>query len=104
MPTDRKTFEIELPPPTRWMSDTREWLARFLSSTRNAHRANQQRHTQCLSDRMGHRRPPKAITLTIDDTADTLHGHQQLSLFDARHDERCFMPVHVYDADTAIVS
>ena len=43
------------------------------------------------------RRPPKAITLDIDDTADTVHGHQQLSLFNAFHDERCFMPVHVYD-------
>src|SRR5271166_2656986 len=40
------------------------------------------------------RRPPKAITLDIDDT---VHGHQQLSLFNAFHDERCFMPVHVYD-------
>ena len=47
-----------------------------------------------------HRRPPKAITLDIDDTADTVHGHQQLSLFNAHHDARCFMPVHVYDADT----
>jgi hypothetical protein len=47
-----------------------------------------------------HRRPPKAITLDIDDTADTVHGHQQLSLFNAHYDERCFMPVHVYDADT----
>jgi hypothetical protein len=45
-----------------------------------------------------HRRPPKAITFDIDDTADTVHGHQQLSLFNAFHDERCFMPVHVYDA------
>jgi hypothetical protein len=26
---------------------------------------------------------PKAITLDIDDTADTVHGHQQLSLFNA---------------------
>ena len=43
-------------------------------------------------------RPPKAITLDFDDTADTVHGHQQLSLFNAFHDERCFMPVHVYDA------
>src|SRR5271157_2297403 len=43
------------------------------------------------------RRPPKAITLDIDDTADTVHGHQQLSLFNAFYDERCFMPVHVYD-------
>jgi hypothetical protein len=45
-------------------------------------------------------RPPKAITLDIDDTADTVHGHQQLSLFNAFHDERCFMPLHVYDAAT----
>jgi hypothetical protein len=44
-----------------------------------------------------YRRPPKAITFDIDDTADTVHGHQQLSLFNAFHDERCFMPVHVYD-------
>lgn len=45
-----------------------------------------------------HRRPPKAITLDIDDTADTVHGHQQLSLFNAHYDERCFLPIHVYDA------
>ncbi|MBV8400509.1 MAG: IS1380 family transposase, partial [Acetobacteraceae bacterium] len=43
-------------------------------------------------------RPPKAITLDFDDTADTVHGHQQLSLFNAFYDERCFMPPHVYDA------
>ena len=47
-----------------------------------------------------HRRAPKAITLDIDDTADTVHGHQRLSLFNAHHDERCFMPIHVYDADS----
>jgi hypothetical protein len=47
-----------------------------------------------------YRHPPKAITLDVDDTADTVHGHQQLSLFNAYHDERCFMPVHVYDADS----
>jgi Transposase DDE domain group 1 len=45
-----------------------------------------------------HRRPPKAITLDIDDTADTVHGHQQLSLFNAHYDEHCFLPIHVYDA------
>ena len=44
-----------------------------------------------------YRRPPKAITFDIDDTPDIVHGHQQLSLFNAFHDERCFMPVHVYD-------
>jgi hypothetical protein len=47
-----------------------------------------------------HRKPPKAITLDIDDTADTVHGHQQLSLFNAHYDERCFLPIHVYDAHT----
>lgn len=47
-----------------------------------------------------YRRPPKAITLDIDDTADTAHGHQQLSLFNGFHNERCFMPLHVYDADS----
>jgi hypothetical protein len=43
-------------------------------------------------------RPPKAIPLDFDDTADTVHGHQQLSLFNAFYDERCFLPLHVYDA------
>jgi Transposase DDE domain group 1 len=47
-----------------------------------------------------HARPPKAITLDIDDTADTVHGHQQLSLFNAHYDEHCFLPIHVYDAQT----
>ena len=45
-------------------------------------------------------RAPKSITLDIDDTADIVHGHQQLSLFNAHYDERCFLPIHVYDADT----
>ena len=47
-----------------------------------------------------YRHPPKAITLDIDDTADTVHRHQQLSLFNAHYDERCFLPIHVYDAAT----
>ena len=45
-------------------------------------------------------RPPKAITLDIDDTMDEVHGHQQLSLFNAHYDARCFQPIHVYDAAT----
>ena len=40
--------------------------------------------------------PPTAITLDIDDTCDPVHGHQQLSLFNAHYDTRCFLPVHVY--------
>jgi len=47
-----------------------------------------------------HPRQPRAITLDIDDTADTVHGHQQLSLFNAHYDEHCFLPIHVYDAET----
>jgi hypothetical protein len=47
-----------------------------------------------------YRRPPQAVTLDIDDTADTVHGHQQLSLFNAHYDERCFLPIHVYEAET----
>jgi hypothetical protein len=27
--------------------------------------------------------PPKSVTLDIDDTVDVVHGHQQLSLFNA---------------------
>jgi len=44
--------------------------------------------------------PPDAVTLDIDDTCDVVHGHQQLSLFNAHYDERCFLPIHVYDAAT----
>ncbi len=46
-------------------------------------------------------RPPEAVTLDIDDTVDVVHGHQQLCLFNAHHDERCFMPIHVYDVATS---
>jgi hypothetical protein len=44
--------------------------------------------------------PPKSVTLDIDDTLDVVHGHQQLSLFNGHHDERCFLPIHIYDAAT----
>jgi hypothetical protein len=47
-----------------------------------------------------YRKAPKSIILDIDDTADTVHGHQQLSLFNAHYDERCFSPIHIYDAET----
>jgi hypothetical protein len=45
--------------------------------------------------------PPAAITLDIDDTVDVVHGHQQLSLFNAYYDQRCFLPIHVYDTAVA---
>jgi hypothetical protein len=41
---------------------------------------------------------PRRIVLDIDDTEDRVHGHQQLSLFHAKHDSRCFLPIHVYEA------
>lgn len=47
-----------------------------------------------------YRKPPKSITLAIDDTVDVVHGHQQLSLFNAHYDERCFLPIHVYHAES----
>lgn len=42
---------------------------------------------------------PAAVVLDIDDTCDVVHGHQQLSLFNAHYDERCFLPIHVYDTE-----
>jgi hypothetical protein len=44
-------------------------------------------------------RPPASVTLDIDDTVDVVHGHQQLSMFNAHYDERCFLPIHVYDTE-----
>jgi len=45
-------------------------------------------------------KPPDAVTLDIDDTVDVVHGHQQLSLFNAHYDER-FLPIHIYDTATS---
>src|ERR1700743_481426 len=45
--------------------------------------------------------PPRAVTLDIDDTPDVVHGHQQLALFNGHYGERCFLPIHVYDAANA---
>src|SRR4026209_2019661 len=39
----------------------------------------------------------EAVVLDIDDTFDAVHGHQQLSLFNAHYDERCFLPIHIYE-------
>ena len=46
-------------------------------------------------------RAPASVTLDIDDTLDVVHGHQQLSMFNAHYDERCFLPIHVYDTATS---
>src|SRR4029077_7178699 len=44
-----------------------------------------------------YRRAPASIVLDIDDTFDAVHGHQQMSLFNAHYDERCFLPIHIYE-------
>ena len=41
--------------------------------------------------------PPQMIVLDMDPTADAVHGHQQLALFNAFEGEYCFMPFHVYE-------
>jgi hypothetical protein len=46
-------------------------------------------------------KPPDAVTFDNDDTVDLVHGHQQLSRFNAHHDDRCFLPIHVYDTATS---
>lgn len=44
---------------------------------------------------------PRRIVLDIDDTEDRAHGGQQLSLFHAHYDGRCFLPIPIYEATTA---
>jgi len=42
---------------------------------------------------------PDAVTLDIDESVDVVHGCQQLSLFNAYYDDRCFLPIHIYDTE-----
>ena len=44
---------------------------------------------------------PERIVLDIDDTDDTVHGGQQLALFNAHYDDYCFQPIHIFEAATA---
>jgi hypothetical protein len=41
---------------------------------------------------------PRRIVLDIADTEYRVHGGQQLALFHAHHDSRCFLPIHIYEA------
>jgi hypothetical protein len=43
---------------------------------------------------------PSRIILDIDDTEDEVHGGQQLALFNAHYDSRCFLPIHIYEASS----
>jgi Transposase DDE domain group 1 len=47
-----------------------------------------------------YKKPPKAVILDIDDTVDIVHGQQKQSHWNAHYGERCFLPIHVYDAAT----
>ena len=47
-----------------------------------------------------YKKPPEAVILDIDDTVNVVHGHQKLALWHAHYNERCFLPIHVYDAAT----
>jgi len=40
------------------------------------------------------------VVLDIDDTVDVVHGHQHWRKWNAYYDERCFLPIHVYDTAT----
>ncbi len=44
-------------------------------------------------------REPGSVTLDIDDTCEVAHGQRQLLLFNAHDDERCFLPIHIYDTE-----
>src|SRR6202050_516107 len=59
------------------------------------------RLTYALADQWmaSYERAPASVILDIDDTCDVVHGHPQLSLFNAHYDERCFLPIHVYDTE-----
>ena len=47
-----------------------------------------------------YKKVPKAVMLDIDDTLDVVHGQQKMSAWNAHYDERCFLPIHIYDAAT----
>jgi hypothetical protein len=39
---------------------------------------------------------------STDDTQDRVHGGQQLALWNAHYESRCFLPIHIYEATTRI--
>jgi len=43
---------------------------------------------------------PRRLLLDIDDTEDAVHGGQDLAVFNAHYDSRCFLPIHIYEATT----
>jgi Transposase DDE domain group 1 len=45
-------------------------------------------------------KPPASVVLDIDDTPDIVHGCQEMAVWNAHYDERCFLPIHIYDTAT----
>jgi hypothetical protein len=45
-------------------------------------------------------RPPQALLLDIDDTADEVHGAQQQALFNGHYDAYCYLPLHIYEGQS----
>ena len=43
---------------------------------------------------------PRKHALGATQTWDRVHGRQQLALFHAHYDSRCFLPIHIYEAGT----
>jgi hypothetical protein len=41
--------------------------------------------------------PPRELLLDLDDTGDTVHGNQQLALFNTHYGEYAYQPLHIYD-------
>lgn len=47
-------------------------------------------------------RPPRDIVLDMDDTPDPVHGGQQMALFNGYRGVTCFLPMHIYEANTGL--
>jgi hypothetical protein len=45
-------------------------------------------------------RAPQSLLLDIDDTADEVHGAQQLALFNGHYDAYCYLPLHIYEGQS----
>ncbi len=50
------------------------------------------------------RQVPRRIVLDVDDTFDTVHGEQQMRLFNAHHDEYGFQPIVMFDGEGRFVT
>ena len=76
--------------------------ANHLALRECAHAERNRRLTYALVDIWcrSYPKPPAAVVLDIDDTLDVVHGRQKLAEWNAHYDERCFLPIHIYDTAT----